>query len=115
YKRQLHTNFQEKRLLTQRAIAGIIFIALFILALLSRIAYLQLYDHQKYATLSNRNQMRLVPIPPSRGLVYDRHGKLLARNLPAFHLAIIPERVQNIEKTLTELNTIIPISLEQQQ
>ena len=82
------TGASESRITTNRAIAGIIFIALMLIILLGRIAYLQIIEHHRYATLSERNQLRLVPIPPSRGLIYDRNGKLLARNVPAFHLTL---------------------------
>ncbi len=111
----LHSRFQEKRLISQRAVIGIILIGIMIVILLGRVAYLQITDHQKYATLSNKNQLRLVPIPPPRGLIYDRNGKLLAKNVPAFHLAIIPEQVTDISQTLDELNKIIPIDSEQRQ
>jgi penicillin-binding protein 2 len=104
---------QDSRLTTRRAFAGIAFIGLMILFLLARIAYLQILEHHKYATLSDRNQLRLVPIPPNRGLIYDRNGKLLARNLPAFHLAVLPEQVSNLNNTLNELEKIIPITPEQ--
>lgn len=110
-----HLRSQDKRAVTQRAIVILSFITFFMLVLLARVAYLQIIDHQKYATLSNRNQMRLVDIPASRGLIYDRHGKLLARNVPAFQLAINPEQVQDLPKTLEELSKIIPISKEQRQ
>lgn len=116
YKHQrLQPRFQEKRLYTQRAIVGIGIIALMILVLLSRIAYLQITDHQKYAMLSERNQLRLVPIAPTRGLIFDRNGKLLARNVPAFHLAVIPEQVADLDKTIEELNQLIPIESEQKE
>jgi penicillin-binding protein 2 len=116
YKHQhLTARNDEKRLTTQRAVIGTFLIAAMILVLLARIAYLQITDHQKYATLSNRNQLRLIPIPPPRGLIYDRNGNLLARNVPAYHLAIIPEQIENMTKTLKELNGIIPIDEEHQQ
>lgn len=116
YKHQhLQARFQEKRLITQRGIIGIILIGCMILCLLARVAYLQIADHQKYTTLSNRNQMRLVPVAPSRGLIYDRHGRILARNIPAFHLAIVPEQVPDLTHTLEELNEIIPLNPQQRQ
>ncbi|HRE32870.1 MAG TPA: penicillin-binding protein 2, partial [Candidatus Berkiella sp.] len=116
YKHQrLQPRFQEKRLYTRRAIVGIGIIGLMILVLLSRIAYLQITDHQKYAMLSERNQLRLVPIAPTRGLIFDRNGKLLARNVPAFHLAIIPEQVTDLDKTLDELSSLIPIDATQKE
>lgn len=110
---QLQARSQDKRITTQRAIVGLVFIGLFILILIGRCVLLQIINHEKYSTLSDRNQLRLVPIAPSRGLVYDRKGRLLARNVPAFHLALVPEKVSNVAKTLDELNEIIPIDPQQ--
>ncbi|MFI4937257.1 MAG: penicillin-binding protein 2 [Candidatus Berkiellales bacterium] len=111
----LPSRFQEKRVITQRATLGLALIAVLTLMLLARIAYLQIVDHQKYATLSHRNQMRLIPLAPGRGLIYDRHGKLLARNLPAFHLALVVNQVPDLMTSLNELNQIIAITPEQRQ
>lgn len=105
----------QQSLIRQRAHVGLILIVTMILILLCRMAYLQIYDHQKYATLSKRNQLHLAPIAPSRGLIYDRNGKLLARNLPAFHLVMIPERVKDLNTTLDELSHIIPMEAAQRQ
>lgn len=113
YKHSLAGSSQEKRMTTQRAIIGVIFIACLIFVLLGRIAYLQISDHQKYAKLSTRNQLRMVPIPPARGLIYDRRGKLLAKNIPAFHLALVPEHVPNVAQTLDQLKEIIPLDDQQ--
>jgi penicillin-binding protein 2 len=111
----IQTRSEEKRITTQRAIVGLVFIALFILALIGRCALLQIANHEKYSTLSDRNQLRLVPIAPSRGLVYDRKGRLLARNIPAFHLSLVPEKVPNVTKTLDELNDIITLDPQQRE
>lgn len=100
---------------TGRTIGGLVFIAFFMLALLARVAYLQIIEHQKYATLSHRNQVRINGIPPSRGLIYDREGHLLAKNIPAFHLAVIPEQTKQLDKLLDNLHDIIPLIPEQRQ
>ncbi len=110
YKHQhLHAKVHEQNLTSARAFVGIIFIGLMIAVLLIRVAYLQITDHQKYKTLSNKNQLRLVPIAPPRGLIYDRNGKLLAKNIPAFHLALIPDDIEDIPHVLQEINKIIPL------
>lgn len=114
-KRSFSGQSQEKAITQQRAVVGIVFIACLILVLLARIAYLQIWNHEKYTQLSERNQLRLVPIPPARGLIYDRRGKLLARNVPAFHLVLIPEHVPNLKTTLDQLSEIIPLDEQQRQ
>lgn len=58
--------------------------------LLVRLAYLQLWEGERYRDLSTRNRVRLVPIKSQRGLIYDRNGELLASNVPTFSVALIP-------------------------
>lgn len=103
-----YTRHQEKNLISRRAIVGATMIGLFILTLLARCVYLQIMNYQKYQTLSDHNQLRLLPIAPSRGLIYDRKGRLLARNIPAFHLTLVPEKVPDLQAVLNTLHEIIP-------
>lgn len=78
------------------------------LLLILRMAYLQFSQFKRYATLSLKNQMSIIPIPPPRGLIYDRNGVVLAENIPIYVLEITPERVKNISATLYELQKILP-------
>lgn len=107
--------FDEKRSIKKRAIAGTLIMAAFILLLIGRMAYLQIWDHQKYTTLSKRNQLRIIPIPAARGLIYDRHGAILAKNVPAFHLTLVPEKIENLPHTLESLSKIVALSPTQRQ
>ena len=50
------------------------------------------------------------PLPPKRGLIYDRNGVLLADNRPSFMLSIVRERVPDLDATLAELGEMLPIS-----
>ncbi len=87
-------------------------VALAILALLARLAYLQVVSHEHFTTLSDSNRVRLQPMPPTRGLIHDRNGVMLADNLPSFRLEIVPEEVEDLEQTLTRLSELV--SLEAQ-
>lgn len=106
---------EAKRFLDKRILAGLCLILVLICVLLAQIGHLQITAHQKYATLSKRNQVRLLPVPANRGLIYDSKGILLARNVPAFHLTLVPEQIQDLPALLAELHQVIPISPEQQQ
>lgn len=90
-------------------------IAMGILALLLifRLFYLQYFQQDVYTTLSKENQFNLIPIEPSRGLIYDRNGILLAQNLPVFNLEISPDSLRknkNLNATIEALKTIIDIT-----
>ncbi|HLB43082.1 MAG TPA: penicillin-binding protein 2 [Gammaproteobacteria bacterium] len=101
---------QEIQLITNRVIISSLIIACCMTLLLVRLAYLQIYKHNLYTTLSTKNCLDLVPIEPTRGLIYDRNNVLLAQNIPVFSLDIIPMQVVNLSKTLTNLNKIITLS-----
>ncbi|MDA9272010.1 penicillin-binding protein 2 [bacterium] len=78
------------------------------LTLVLRLAYLQFSQYKRYATLSLKNQMSIIPIAPPRGLIFDKNGVVLAENIPVYVLEIIPERVKNIPDTLQKLKQLLP-------
>ncbi|MFQ5812548.1 MAG: penicillin-binding protein 2 [Anaerolineae bacterium] len=51
---------------------------------------LQIVEGKRYRMLADRNRFRLVPIEAARGVIYDRHGRILVRNIPSFAVTIIP-------------------------
>lgn len=76
--------------------------------LLLRLSYLQLAQFDRFKTLSLKNQMSIIPKSPSRGLIRDRNGVIIADNMPIYALEIIPERVQDIHQTVAELQKLLP-------
>jgi penicillin-binding protein 2 len=100
----------EKALFQRRLWVAASIIVLLILTLIGRLLFLQILEHKRYTTLSNANQFTLLPIAPPRGLIYDRHGVLLAANNPVFNLALTPNKVKNISATIVDLQTVLTIS-----
>ncbi len=100
----------EARIFKFRVIVAAVICLLMLLGLLARLAWLQIVDHAHFANLSEHNRIRLMALPPTRGLIYDRNGVLLAENVPTFHLELIPEQVENMEETLAGLAQIVTIS-----
>lgn len=78
------------------------------LILVLRLAYLQFSQYKRYATLSLKNQMSIIPIAPPRGIILDKNGVVLADNIPVYVLEIVPERVRNLTNTLQQLQTLLP-------
>jgi penicillin-binding protein 2 len=105
----LKDHFLEFRLFTNRMIILLVMCGLILLALFSRLFYLQVIAHEHFTTLSEDNRVKLQAIPPNRGLIYDRNGILLADNLPSFRLEITAEQVDDMSATLEELGKIIDI------
>ena len=83
----------------------LIAILLFLTALLiARLGYFtNLANQDLYTTLSNQNWLDLVPVEPTRGLIYDRNGLLLAENVPIFSLDVLPYNGPDVPKTLAVL------------
>lgn len=105
--------FQENRLFLNRIVASVIFIVLATLGLVLRLVYLQIVGHEHYATLSRDNQVKIAPLPPTRGMIFDRNGEVLADNIPTYSLEIIPDRTPNLDATLAELKTLLGVSDEE--
>ncbi|HHQ41581.1 MAG TPA: penicillin-binding protein 2, partial [Chromatiales bacterium] len=64
----------EQRLFARRAAFAAALAALAIGAVAARLVQLQVLEHRRYSTLSHENRVRLVPLPPPRGLIFDRNG-----------------------------------------
>ena len=110
---QIRDYTAEAKLFTRRAIVAFISILALVGVLLGNLYYIQVEQYQDYKTRSNDNRIKIVPIAPNRGLIYDRNGKLLASNRPVFNLEITPEKVADIDQTIAGLRKIVPISDEQ--
>ncbi|MGI9219480.1 MAG: penicillin-binding protein 2 [Woeseiaceae bacterium] len=72
-------------------------------AVVARLVQLQVFDYETFAEQSQGNRFRIEAVPPTRGLVYDRRGRVLAENLPAYQLELIPEQVEDLDDTLARL------------
>jgi penicillin-binding protein 2 len=111
----LKDHFKESQLYLNRTVTATVIVIVLLIVLIARLSYLQIYQHDLYKTLSLNNQVRLVPITPPRGVIYDRNGVLLAENVPSYNLEITPARVKNIKETLEAIDKIIPISEVERQ
>src|SRR3984893_4395226 len=103
--------FAENRLFAVRSIVAGVIAGALLVAVAGRLFYLQVLKHDYYATLSQGNRIRTEPIPPSRGLILDRHGVVLAGNLPAFNVELVREQVGDIKALDATLAQLVSIGL----
>ncbi|HSW69106.1 MAG TPA: penicillin-binding protein 2 [Gammaproteobacteria bacterium] len=101
---------QEIQLINQRCITVFIIMIILVISLIARLAYLQLANHDHFTTLSQKNWLDLIPLEPTRGLIYDRNGILLAENIPVYSLDLLPYKITNMPKILADIAKIIPLS-----
>jgi len=113
---QIKNSFAENRLFTVRSIVAGVLASVLLLAVAGRLFYLQVLRYQYYSELSQGNRIRTEPIPPSRGLILDRNGLVLADNAPAFNLELVREQVGNmkaVDATLAQLVAIGVLRMEE--
>ncbi|ATG58704.1 MAG: penicillin-binding protein 2 [Colwellia sp.] len=105
----------EANLFARRAFVGFVFVLGLVAVLITNLYNIQVKDHQDYQTRSNDNRIKVIPIAPNRGLIYDRNGVLLAENKPVYNLEVIPEEVDNLEKSLEQVSQLITITEQEKQ
>jgi penicillin-binding protein 2 len=83
--------------------------------LAGRMYQLQIVESDKYKTLSDENRINLRLLPPPRGRILDRYGRLLAHNQENYRVTIVAEQVRDVEATLDTLSRIIDLSEHERQ
>lgn len=101
---------RESRIYSARTVAAVLIVLAMLGIILARYHTLQITEYEVYRTQSDSNRVKLEPLPPKRGLIYDRNGVLLADNRPSFSLSVIKERVPDLNATLAELQALVPVS-----
>lgn len=107
---KIRDRLTENRVFLRRVIVIAIMVVVLILALVVRLVYLQIVGHEHYALLAKNNRIKVSSVPPTRGIIYDRKGKVLAQNLPSYSLEIIPEQVNDMEDTLHRLQALLDLT-----
>ncbi|MGM0443547.1 MAG: penicillin-binding transpeptidase domain-containing protein [Fibrobacterota bacterium] len=83
------------------------FVVLFTIILM-RVAFIQIERGERYLKLSRENRLSREMIRSERGLIYDRYGRIIARNRPSYSLYIIPDKIPprpSLIDQLTQLKT----------
>ncbi|MGC5428060.1 penicillin-binding protein 2 [Aeromonas veronii bv. sobria] len=104
---EMRDHSAEGNLFFRRTLVAYIGIVVLMLVLLGNLYYLQVESYDTYQTRSNSNRIRVVPVAPPRGLIYDTNGVLLAENRPVYSLEIVPEETKDLEKTADQLITLL--------
>ncbi|WP_075180664.1 peptidoglycan DD-transpeptidase MrdA [Pantoea sp. 1.19] len=100
----------ESALFVRRALIAFFGILLLSGVLIANLYHLQILRHEDYQTRSNENRIKLVPVAPSRGIIYDRNGIPLALNRTIYQLELVPEKVDNLQQTLEQLRPVVDLS-----
>jgi penicillin-binding protein 2 len=107
--RAIKDGAEEQRRFNRRAAESFVLVLLASLLLVARYVYLQVVSHDEFTARSRNNQVKVIPVAPNRGLIYDRRGRPLAENRPAFRLQIIPEKTGDLDDTFERLADLVSL------
>ena len=110
---RIKDHWGEQRLFIGRTLFAAVAAVVLLVLVTGRLFWLQVVRHEYFTDLSQGNRVRLEPLPPDRGLMYDRNGVVIAENTPAFQLELTPEQVVNVGDTLRRLAAIGLIEVDQ--
>lgn len=102
---------QELHIFKQRVLIGCVTVLICFGILFANLYYLQVISYQDYQTRSNENRIRVLPVVPQRGTIYDRNNIVLAENRPVFHLMLTPSKDIDTRKTVESLNELLTLGL----
>lgn len=109
---RLKDHARDKRLIHFRLMATAVFVFMLSMVLVARMYYLQVVQYEHHSTLAENNRIHVQPLPPPRGLIYDRNGVILADNRPSFSLTITKERAGDWQTVLQEIVEILQLDEE---
>ncbi len=102
---------QENRIFRSRVFICVGISLVMVLILFCNLYYLQIISYQDYQTRSNANSIKVMPVVPSRGIIYDRNHVVLAENSPVYHLMLFPNKQVNTKETILALNSLLDLNL----
>lgn len=104
---------KDKRLIRSRLIVAVLFVLSLTLVLVTRMYYLQVIQHEHHSTLAENNRIHVRSLPPTRGLIYDRNGLVLADNRPSFSLTLTRERAGDWQQVLAVIIEVLELDEEE--
>ena len=107
---QVKDHESEKYLVNRRLVIASGVVAFLLVALVAKLVNLQVVQNEYFSARSDDNRLHSQYVPPSRGLIYDRNGVLLADNQPIFNLTVVSELTEDIDASLEYLASIIELS-----
>src|SRR3989338_2441624 len=107
---RLKDHEKDGRLIRKRAVVGAVVVLLLTSVLVARMYYLQLVQFEHHTTLAENNRIHVQPIPPNRGLIYDRNGVIIADNRPSFSLTLTRERAGDWVQVLDVIVEVLGLS-----
>ncbi len=108
----LKDHHKERRIFAVRLVISGVLVVLMTVGLISRMVWLQVFQHSHFTTLSDENRIQTQAVAPPRGLITDRDGVILAANRPDFSVEITPEQVPDLDHMFQQLGQLITLDAD---
>ncbi|RJG12123.1 penicillin-binding protein 2 [Pseudomonas cavernicola] len=109
---RLKDHEKDARQVRKRVVVGAGAILFLVCMLIARLYYLQVIQYEYHSTLSENNRVHVQPIPPTRGLIFDRNGVIIADNRPSFSLSMTRERAGDWKQVLDVIVEVLELTEE---
>ncbi|MBU1331102.1 MAG: penicillin-binding protein 2, partial [Gammaproteobacteria bacterium] len=109
---RLKDHEKDARMVRKRALVGGVVFLLLTAVLIARMYYLQVVQFEYHSTLAENNRIHVQPVPPTRGLIFDRNGVIIADNRPSFSLTLTRERAGDWRQVLDVIVEVLGLSEE---
>jgi len=109
---RLKDHEKDARLVRGRVVVGAIVVVALLCVLIARLYFLQVVQYDYHSTLSENNRVHVQPIPPTRGLIFDRNGVVIADNRPSFSLSMTRERSGDWQHVLDVIIEVLQLTPE---
>src|SRR3989338_7697155 len=110
---RLKDHEKDARQVRQRVAVGAIAVGLLTCVLIARLYFLQVVQYEYHSTLSENNRVHVQPLPPTRGLIFDRNGLIIADNRPSFSLTLTRERSGDWQQVLKVMAEVLELPEEE--
>lgn len=110
---EIRDHLAEKRLFARRAVTSLLLVVVCFGILVANLCRLQIREHDFYQTRSEQNAIKMLPVAPTRGLIFDRNGTALVRNITLFRLQVIPGKTASISQMLQALTPVVHLTPEE--
>ena len=107
---RLKDHEKDARLVRRRVVVGACVVVALICVLIARLYFLQVVQYEYHSTLSENNRVHVQPIPPTRGLIFDRNGVVIADNRPSFSLSMTRERSGDWPQVLDTIVQVLELT-----
>ncbi len=112
---RLKDHERDTRLIRSRMLFAALALVFLTLLLMARMYYLQVVQFEHHSTLAENNRIHVQSLPPTRGMIYDRNGLVIADNRASFSLTLTRERAGDWEQVLNSIIEILQLEPESRE